>query len=644
MPDSTPRDHTLSLTLGGSQVSLASFEARETISGHFDATMTIISDIDDFDMLAEIGKPACVDIALDGVHLRHFHGIVTEGEQVGEIGELGQVYRIGLGPQALFHDLGRNFRVFQDKTIKDIVTSVLDECGIKFEFKASGGTRNKVFTVQYAESDFAFVSRLLEEYGLYYFYAHAEDDHTLVICDQIGQHVEGSIKTLEFNAIAASIGSADTHLGDGVAYCYGWQELAQSTAINKFTLRDYDFKRPTNNLEALDEDATKHASDEIEYFDWPGRFYEKSDGDSQAKYKLEASRAQRVTYKGLTSSPGFCPGHKISLKECSTTRFNADYLVISTTTRLANDSYRSAMGGGETFLEFTVIKQDVQFRPPQVTPKPCVTGPQSAIVTGKSNEEIEVDEYGRIKVYFLWDRRDKRQETSSCWIRVAQTGALGNYIPPRVGQEVLVSFINGDPDRPIVTGRVYTEDDFRLLGLVDNIAYKTRSVWRSKSYKKSSQTIYSDAIEPEPPERATPRRPPGNEIRMEDETDNEELLIRAEKDLHTFVRHFEFHSIGGKSQIFVGKDREVEVKENENIKIGASQTVDVTDEITIKAGSKITLKCGTSTIEMTPSKITVSSTEIEIKADATLKAKGTAMATFESSGMTEVKGTMVKIN
>jgi type VI secretion system secreted protein VgrG len=629
--------------LGGSQVSLASFEARETISGHFDATITIISDIDDFDLLAEIGKPACVDIALDGEHLRYFHGLVTEGEQVGEIEGLGQVYRIGLGPQALFHDLGRNFRIFQDKTINEIVTSVLDDCGIKYEYKASGGTLQKVFTVQYAESDFAFVSRLLEEYGLYYFYEHLEDQHTLVICDQIGQHTEGTIKKLDYNAVAVSIGNANINLDEGSAFCFDWQEVAQSAAIYKFTFRDYDFKRPTNKLESMDEDAAKHTGDEVEYYDWPGRFYEKSVGDNKAQYRLEASRAQRVTYKGLTSSPGFYSGHKISVDGCPTNRFNTDYLVISTTSRLTNDAYRSAMGGGQTSLEFTVIPQSVQFRPPQITPKPSIVGPQSAIVTGKANEEIEVDEYGRIKVYFLWDRRDTRKDTSSCWVRVAQTGGLGNYIAPRVGQEVLVDFINGDPDRPIVTGRVYTEDDFRLLGLTDN-AFKTRAVWRSKSYKKSSPTSYSDAIEPEPPERATPNRPPGNEIRMEDETDNEELLIRAEKDLHTFVRHFEFHSIGGKSKTFVGKDREVEVKENEKITIGASQTVDVTDEIKIEAGSKLTLICGTSTVEMTPSKITISSTQIEIKADASLTATGTGTAKLESSGITEVKGSMVKIN
>lgn len=669
MVDTSNRDHQLTLKLGGSQVSLATFEATETMSGHFEATLTVVSEIDDFDLLAELGNPASVKISLHEQEgeLRYFHGVVSEGRHVGSIDELGQIYKIKLSPKALFHDLGRNFRIFQEKTVKEIVTAVLDGCGIEFEYKAEGGTRKRAYCVQYAESDFAFVSRLLEEHGLYYFYKHSAETHLMVICDKIGQHVAGQVPTLLFTTTGQSIEAGDSLLDVSKGYCYQWMECATSTGINRFTIRDYDFKVPSAAREAKHEQQSKHDLDQIEFYDWPGRYYVEAEGNDLAKYQLEANRAQRVTYQGMTTSAGFTVGNKVTLEEHATDRLNCDYLVISAVTKLADETFRSSMGGGDTKVEFVAIRHDVPYRPAPVTPRPKVHGLESAIVTGPADEEIHVDAWGRIKVHFYWDRENPLDDTSSCWLRVSQTGGLGNIIHPRVGQEVLVDFINGDPDRPIVVGRVYNEG---LKPFYELPANKTRAVWRTKTYKETSGVNHSEA------EDLETGKPGANEIRFEDKTGEEEMFVHAEKDLNTRVRHFETHKVGGNVDIWVGRNRSEEVKvdelikiggnrtesveldedltvrnnrkrevfKDEEVKIGSNQTIKVGTDLMIEAGSKITLVCGGSKIEMTPGKIVISSINIEVNATAELKTTSSAKTTITGGGMAEIKAAMVKIN
>jgi type VI secretion system secreted protein VgrG len=312
------------------------------------------------------------------------------------------------------------------------------------------------------------------------------------------------------------------------------------------------------------------------------------------------------------------------------------------------------------------IRHDVPYRPAQVTPRPKVHGLESAIVTGPTDEEIHVDAWGRIKVHFYWDRENPLDDTSSCWLRVSQTGGLGNIIHPRVGQEVLVDFINGDPDRPIVVGRVYNEG---LKPFYELPANKTRAVWRTKTYKATSG-LSQDA------EDLETGKPGANEIRFEDKTGEEELFIHAEKDLNTRIRHWETHKVGGNVDIWVGRNRSEEVKvdelikiggnrtesveldedltvrnnrkrevfKDEEVKIGSNQTIKVGTDLMIEAGSKITLVCGGSKIEMTPGKIVISSVNIEVTASVELKTTSSAKTTITGGGMAEITAGMVKIN
>lgn len=682
MADDTQRQTALKLKLGSEQLELVRLDASEAMSQHFMISLDILSKLGEIDLLPHLGKPAEVESLLDGEHLRYFHGIVTDGYYVDFIEGTGHIYRLTLHPTAYFHDRGLNFRIFQEESVKDIITKVLDERKIDFEFNANGGLRMRSYCVQYGESDFSFISRMMEEDGLYYFYRHEEGKHIMVICDAPGQHIPLAVANLEYNPNTYSVTNTDsaaravaTHSG---IFIQSWHEHVSTGAEAKVTMRDYDFIAPNRVREAVATDQEIHAEDSIEYYNWPTRAYQESnhdwparsdldkDGKNLAKVLLESLRAQRVRYEGSSGFAGLVTGETFELDMHPVDRLNKEYMIIQCRTGLANENFRTSMDPGETLVHFCAIPADTQFRAPIVTRRPVARGPESAIVTGPAGEEIHVDKYGRIKVHFYWDRVGKMDDTCSCWIRVSQTGALGNIINPRVGDEVLIDFVNGNPDRPIMIGRVYNEGNMPTYALPDN---KTRSVWRTKTYKRTSGVGYGEAI------GLDTKQPGVNELRFEDKTGEEELFIHAEKDMNTRVRRYETHHVGGDQTINIGYHRVEEVGKNETIKIGVDRTEEVgsnekitiganrdvriksdynlktdgsqTDvignELSITAGSKITLKVGASSLTMDGGSITLQSPQIKINGSATV-AILSAKTDVTGSGMVKVVGGVVMIN
>lgn len=668
MGDVPERQTALTLRISGSteQLRLIRLDAIEGTSEHFAITIEVLS-LGELKLIDTLGKPASVAAAVDGVAAREFHGVIADAEFADEVAGAGTVYRLLLVPTARFHENGSNYRIFQGKQLIDIVSDVLGECDIAFEVRANGGKRLLPYCVQYGESNFAFVSRLLEEEGLYYFYRHSESAHTMVICDSTGCHSDLPAGDLTYNPLSDSVGITDSQKrGMAAHFVQSWAEHATSSAEARVTLRDYDFKKSSQARKGAAQDQRAHDLDEIEIYRWPGRFFEDSTGDNLSKVVLESRRAQRVSYEGTSRYPGIQVGYHAKLTKHTHEPYNRKYLIIRCRTMLAAEQYRSGGASTETFVEFTTIPNDVPFRAPQVTPRPVAKGPESAVVTGPKDEEIHVDEYGRIKVQFFWDREGKLDDNSSCWVRVAQTGHLGNMIIPRIGHEVLVDFINGNPDRPIVVGRVYSADHKPVYELPK---HKTRAVWRTKTYKKDAGVGHSGAI-------ALDTGAPGaNEIRFEDKTGEEELLIHAEKDMNIRVRDKETHRIGHDQEFevkvnrkkIIGKDETVEIGANrkEDVKgtetvtvvgkrevtIQSSDKLDVTDKITINSGSeinitaasKIILTCGASTITLDPSSITIETIQLNMKGSA--KAKLSApMTEIEGSGMLKETGGMVMIN
>lgn len=668
LADSPVRQTSLALRLGGGsqQLKLIRLDAFEALSQNFSITLEVLA-LDELELLPSLGKPATIESKLDGELLRRFHGIVVDAEFVEEMEGAGFVYRLALAPVAQFHQQGSNFRIFQNKSLIDVVKAVLEGCGIAFQVKASGGTRRLAYCVQYGESDFAFVSRLLEEDGLYYYYEHTASAHTLVICDKPGCHVPLAAGALTYNPLADSVALTDsTSRGGSGIFVQAWHERASSGAEARVTMRDYDFKQPSRPRQAEATDRGAHPMDEIEVYRWPGRYYDEGAGRALSTVVLESRRAQRLRYDGTSTYAGIATGYHLELEGHPVGRFNRKYLVTRCRTVLASEQYRSGGGAGQTFVEFSTIPHDVNFRAPIVTPRPVARGPETAVVTGPRGEEIHVDEYGRIKVQFHWDREGKLDDKSSCWIRVSQTGGLGNIIIPRIGQEVLIDFINGDPDRPIVVGRVFNASHMPVYKLPDN---KTRALWRTKTYKRTVGDPLAEA------EALDTKAPGANELRFEDATGKEELFVHAERDLNTRVRHNETHHVGRDVEIKVGKnrkervgknedilieanrkeqvkgtetvtiekDRKVEVHSNDSLKVSKSIKISAGQDIEISAGRKITLKVGASKITIDATSIHVSTVNLKMEGKASAKLSST-MTTVEASAILTEKGGLVLIN
>lgn len=690
----TERLTKLQLRLGDEQFDLVSLNASEGMSQGFYITIDVISKLGSFDLLPHLGKPALIESLADGEHMRYFHGIITDGELMGEAVALGAGasdygayhYRLVLQPKAYFHTFGRDNRIYQDMSIRDIIKDVLGRRKIDFDEKLHGAAGNRVvkYCVQFGESDIAFVSRLMEEHGIYYFYRHEKTKHVMVLCDSPNAHGAIACGRLKYHPQTGSVGNAISHgRGDGTQTVTVWQESLRSGGEHATTMRDYDFTRSRTKIEVASADNAQHEAEDIEIYQWPGRFYSNSQGKDLAEILLEGRKAQRVSYRGSSGCTQIEVGHTFKMKDHPNDRFNAEYMVIAAHTDLASEAYHAGDSVGGTQVHFTAIPASVAFRAPLVTARPVARGPETAVVVGPKDEEIHVDKYGRIKVHFHWDRLGAMDDTSSCWIRVSQTGGLGNIIIPRVGHEVLVDFINGDPDRPIVVGRVFNDSYMPAYALPE---HKTRAVWRSKTYKRTASETPSDAKEVEGD------KPAANEIRFEDKTGEEQFYLHAEKDLLTIVRYRETHKVGLDQSIFVGqnddikigknrnedvgenetikigKDRSEEVVANEKIKIGQNRSEEVGKDEAVKIGQnravqigtndelkvggsmtvtvtqKITLQCGGSTIELSPSGIKITSPMIEVNSSVQTKVSGGVQLDLTGGAMANLQAGLVKIN
>lgn len=343
------RQTALALRLGNGteQLKLVRLDAFEAMSQHFSITLEILS-LDEIELLPNLGKAASIESKLDGRVLRHFHGIVVDAEYVQEIGGAGFVYRLVLAPAAQLHDQGSNYRIFQNKPAIEIIKSVLSECSIAFEIKASSGTRQLAYCVQYGESNFDFISRLMEEEGLYYHYRHSSSAHTMVICDKPSCHSPLPAGALTYNPVSDSAAMVDSTMRGvaGGVFIQSWHERATTGGEARVTMRDYDFKQPTRPRHAEATERSAHPLDEIEIYNWPGRYYQEPAGQTLSAVMLESRRAQRLRYDGTSTFAGIETGYQIEIKSHPIDRFNRTYLVVRCRTTLATEQHRSGGAAG----------------------------------------------------------------------------------------------------------------------------------------------------------------------------------------------------------------------------------------------------------------------------------------------------------
>lgn len=547
--------------LGNDTLLLRGATATELVSGLSTVHASLESERDDIDAHEIVGKGAAVVIETADGSKRYFHGIVSRFLQGGRDTRLVE-YKAELRPWLWLLTRRSNCRIFQNKTVPQIVEQVFRDSGCSdFEFKLDGTYDPRIYCVQYRETDFDFVSRLLEEVGIFYFVRHEADRHVVVLADSPA-------------ALPDCPGQAEVdYQGDvgqaGRDLVTAW-ESTQELHTGRVTLKDYNFEDPGNPLLVSRATGDKIGDNQRhEAYDYhPEKYPASGKGEPIARLRMQEGEAGGVRNQGQSTCRAFAAGHAFTLQKHFRDGLNGKrYLLLAVEHRLNQPSmFRSGTGTATTYENtFVCMPADVPFRPARVTPKPFVRGPQTAVVVGPAGEEIHVDKYGRIKVQFHWDREGKKDDQSSCWIRVSQAWAgkqWGALVHPRIGDEVVVECLEGDPDKPIVTGCVYNAQQMPPYDLPAN---KTQSGLKSRSSPGGSASNF-------------------NELRFEDKKGQEEVFFQAEKDKRVNVKHNRSETVGNDESISIGHDRSETVGHDETISIGNDRTETVAKNETITIG------------------------------------------------------------
>jgi type VI secretion system secreted protein VgrG len=530
-----------------------SLHVSEGLSEPFSFELELLSDSPRQDPKKILGQALTICLDLGAAGMRYFNGHVTELSSRGSLGEFF-LYRLTLRPWLWLLSRTSNCRVFQKLTVPDIAKQIFRLHGFgDFSEALSSSYDEREFVVQYRESDLHFLSRLLEDEGIYYFFQHEAGKHTLLLCDSPSAH-----DATPFYPEVPYF-PRDRARSEQLDHIDTW-EVTQAVESSSYSIKDFDFEKPTAPLLVSKSADAENEQGTFELFDFPGNHKEVSVGERRASVRLEEVRGSCLHCSGEGNVPGLSVGFGFTLSEFPIEEYNRDYLVVSLDATLRSHELESGGANpGELYrCQFRAIDSSQQFRPRRVTGKPSVQGIQTAIVVGKAGEEIWTDEHARVKIKFHWDRYvPEEEENASCWVRVAQLWAgsgFGGIHIPRIGQEVIVEFLDGDPDRPLVVGRVYNSDNKPPYDLPKN---QTQSGIRSRSTLKG--------------------RPDNcNEIRFEDKKGEEELFIQAENTQRTTVKGSQIISVVRSRTISVGEDQSTTVSGNEVQTYEADRKMDVT--------------------------------------------------------------------
>ncbi|WP_275241626.1 type VI secretion system Vgr family protein [Pantoea ananatis] len=554
----------------------------EALSQSFVLQAELLSTDARIDRKSLLGKPVTFTLPTDGllsaVNPRYINGKITQiGVRSEELGGVRYaVYGLTVESDLWPMKRDRNLRIFQSQTVPQIVQTLLKEYGVNVETRLAGSYRVWEYCVQYQESSFDFISRLMELEGIYYFFRHEADKHTLVLCDAPDQHQPfPGYETITYH-VTPSGGSVTE---EGVSQ---WA-LSESVTPGMYSTDDYDFRKPNAWMLQARQNPVSPTPGSVDVYDWPGRFVEHGHGEYYARIRQEVWQVEHHMVSGSGTATGIAPGYTFALLNAPHFSDNGKYLVTSAHYDFEENSYASGdVGATRHNIDFTVLPAAVTYRAKPETPWPKTHGPQTAKVVGPKGESIWTDKYGRVKVKFHWDRLAKGDDTSSCWVRVSSAWAgqgFGGVQIPRVGDEVVVDFINGDPDRPIVTGRVYNEASmppWDLPGDATRMGFMTRS--KDGHQANASYLFFEDK--------------PGGEL----------LNMHAEKDMNISVENDKTVAIDGSRTTTIGKEQNDEVTGDATFHYKQKRTTTVDqlesnifnngESTEIKNGRKLNLKSG----------------------------------------------------
>lgn len=629
---------------------------------------------------------------------RTFRGLCISAEYIGLYEGFGH-FIAEVRPWLWFLTQEREIRIFQDMDVKQIIKKVIADHGYSSRVtdKLSGQYDSRVYCVQYRESDFDFISRLMEEEGIYYYFEDSSSGEKMVLCDSVSAHnpVKGG-PTFDFEFMDSNFRRDKDHIFD-------WSS-AEYVTPGKVTLEDYDFERPKASLTTVKRlQNRKHSHISKEIYDYPGHIRAKGAGEKITRVRMEAQAAQHQLWKGVGNIVEMGCGQTFKLKNHPRVKEKKDFLIVAATHYLQIENEEKAEGEKDSLVDkrmafdpdnkdrhrivFECVPKDTPYRAPITTPWPDISGLHTAIVTGPSGEEIHTDKYGRIKVQFHWDREGQADENTTCWVRCVMpwTGKKwGMFSIPRIGQEVVVQFEEGDPDRPLCTGMLYNADTMPPYELPGN---KTQSGIVTRSSKSGAADTFNELVFED--------KKDAEFVRLQSEKDyqetiknNAKITIGLEKsdpgDLTQTVHHTQTEivktgdlivkvekgnekreiatdqtekiganreqDIGSNSKVTIGSNSELTIKSNSKVDVGSNLEVKVGSNIKEKAGSKITIEAGTEiTLKVGASMIKMNNLSIELKS-TNIKIDGKMVdvkglkTSVSGNALLTLKGGMTMIN
>ncbi|WP_419690692.1 MULTISPECIES: type VI secretion system Vgr family protein [Burkholderia] len=553
---------------GASELVLGDFQCNEGLSVLYDMQLGLASRNPNIELKQMIGQPVTVSLqlsnALASSDERVFHGYVTQFAHTGTDGGLAS-YTATVRPWLWMLSRRVDSRIFQDKNVQDILGDVFSRYAklASYEFRVSRTLKPYSYCTQYRETDLNFVLRLLEQDGLFFYFEHAKDSHKLIVTD-----ASTNAKPIDGPSALRYAAAGEAFDDESVVTQWVAQRHLSSDSVS---MKTFDYKVPNARRYVSGDAPIKQGDvDHYEIYDYLGGYgFDSTDhGEELARFRLEALAANGKAFSGATNCRTLSPDRYFELTDHydpgSANETDRQFLVTAVRHHGMNN-YQSNEGSGRYSASFQCIRKKIPWRPLLSVVKPVIAGPQTAIVVGPKGEEIHTDSLGRVKVQFHWDRLGKRDQSSSCWVRVGQPwagGGFGGVQIPRIGDEVVVSFLDGDPDRPIIISRVYNAQNMPPWKLPENA---TQSGILSRSTKGHSGTA--------------------NAIRFEDKQGEEELWLQAERDMRTEVEHDELRVVGNDHRWAVGRNHTLNVKVDHASNTGNNQTVGVGSGFAMTVGA-----------------------------------------------------------
>lgn len=535
----------------GDDLKFHTLDGSDELGRLFEFRIEALADSHSLSLKDMLGKPVTVRIEQQDLSTRYLNGIVARASLAGRRAERYYGYELIVRPWLWLATRRSDCRTFQNKTVPEIVQEVLSTYGFPIESHLAETYSPRDYCVQYNETDAAFVSRLMEFEGIYFWFRHAEDTHTLMLGDAMSSHTAlPGYETIPYIARDRTA-IADEERIDG------WLP-AQEVSVGRHQTTDYDYTKPRADLSSQKVDPRGHDHDSFASFEWPGGYRDDAPGAHYSRVRLEEQQAEHERASADTDVRGVAPGYLFTLERCPRADQNREYLIVRCQYRFQENAYASDQGAEAVVHQTMMLVQpsSLPYRAPRDTPRPRTNGPQTATVVGPPGEEIWTDQYGRVKLQFRWDRYGQSNQDSSCWVRVSSPwagGGFGGVQIPRVGDEVVVDFLNGDPDEPIVTGRVYNGEKMPPWGLPGSA---TQSGLLSRS-SPGGTTEHANAF------------------RFEDKKGAEQLWMHAERNFDAETELDHSLSVGNNHTHTVGNDETMQVKNNRQRSVGQNETVNI---------------------------------------------------------------------